>query len=294
MPLLQVAGAAFLWGLIGIFVKAFTALGLTAPQISALRAVSAFTFMLLWALFQKPSIFTLRLKHLWLFFGTGILSFTMMNIFYFSAIGASGLTVAAVLLYTSPVFITLLSAAFFGEKISALKGAALILAVLGCALVSGWGAGVKASGMGLFYGLMAGFSYGLYSIFGRAALNKGYRPEALTLYTFAFAALGALPLLATEGGAMFASRPIIWGLAALFGLLCTVFPFFLYSKGLQRLSNTKAGVTACLEPVVAANIGFAFYGETLSPLRLLGMAGVIGAVVMLNLPQKNQARSLQG
>lgn len=294
MPLLQVAGAAFLWGLIGIFVKAFTALGLTAPQISALRGLSAFVFMLLWALLRKPSIFTLRLKDLWLFFGTGVLSFTMMNIFYFSAIEASGLTVAAVLLYTSPVFITLLSAVFFGEKINALKGAALILAVLGCALVSGWGAGAQAGGRGLFYGLMAGFSYGLYSIFGRAALNKGYLPETLTLYTFAFAALGALPLWARQGGAMFSNAPFLWVLAALLGLCCTVLPFFLYSKGLQGLSNTTAGVTACLEPVVAATIGLIFYGESLGPLRLLGMAGVISAVVLLNLPQKTQSRSPQG
>lgn len=66
-------------------------------------------------------------RHWYYFFGSGVCSLVFFNWCYFSAISTSSMSVAAVLLYTSPVFVTLLSALFFRERITSHKVAALAL-----------------------------------------------------------------------------------------------------------------------------------------------------------------------
>jgi drug/metabolite transporter (DMT)-like permease len=97
------------------------------------------------------------------------------------------LSTAAILLYTSPVWIMLMSVMFFHEKLDRRKMIALALAFMGCILVSGIsGGGVTA--IGFLVGLGSGIGYGLYSILGTIALRK-YSPYTVTTYTFTFAAI---------------------------------------------------------------------------------------------------------
>lgn len=56
---------------------------------------------------------------------------------YFHTIQASSMAVAAVLLYTSPAFVILLSALCFHEKITLQKLGALVVTFAGCVLVTG-------------------------------------------------------------------------------------------------------------------------------------------------------------
>ena len=70
----------------------------------------------------------------------------------------------------------------------------LMLAITGCALSSGLAGGMALSPMTLLFGLGSGFGYGLYSIFSRFALQKGYHPITITAYIFLFGALGGIPL----------------------------------------------------------------------------------------------------
>ena len=99
------------------------------------------------------------------------------------------LSAAAILLYTSPIWVTLLSALLFYEKLTAAKLAALCMAFGGCVLVSGLGGGGLTL-RGLLLGLGAGLGYGLYSILGSIALRR-YSAFTVTALTFLIAALGA-------------------------------------------------------------------------------------------------------
>ena len=78
-----------------------------------------------------------------------------------------------------------MSCILFREKLTGKKVLCLVLAVGGCALVSGLASGSvgEISTGGILIGLASGFTYALYSIFSTYALKK-YQPLTVTFYTF--------------------------------------------------------------------------------------------------------------
>ena len=107
----------------------------------------------------------------------------------------TSLSAAAVLLYTAPMIVVLLSAVLFGEKLTRWKLAAMVLAFAGCVMTTGVFRENGALDPGaIITGLGAGLGYALYSIFGRYALNRGYAPFTITAYTFLAAAVVLIPL----------------------------------------------------------------------------------------------------
>ena len=199
------------------------------------------------------------------------------------SIGENSLAVAAILLYTSPVFVMLLSMLFFKEKISAKKTAALICALCGCALVS-FGGEVKISFAGLLLGVGSGLGYALYSIFGTVALNRGYSTFTITFYTFLFASVAALSCADFSLTLpLFVSNVMNVAIIALFSVWVTVLPYLLYTRGMEYNNATVASIVSTVEPVVAALFGFFAFGENPGASGAAGMALVILSIVILNI-----------
>lgn len=192
----------------------------------------------------------IRLRDLWYFIGTGIISLALFNWCYFTTIELSQASIAVVLLYTSPIFIMVLSAIFFRERINRRKVMALVMTFLGCVLVAGLlGGTYTLTPKVLLLGLGSGLFYGLYSIFGSVALRR-YDTLTVTAYTFLFASLGTLPMCGV--GSMvekLAAQPvgILWYLGI--SVLCTVAPYLLYTWGLSRMSNGQAAILATIGTV---------------------------------------------
>lgn len=130
----------------------------------------------IYLLLRHRELLAVRWKDLWCFAGTGIGSLLLLNWTYYSAMEHASLAVAGVLLYTAPAFVMLLSALLFRERVTGRKLLALFLAFFGCALVAGIGSDSHVSLLGLLFGLGAGVSYALYSIFGRYAVARGSAP----------------------------------------------------------------------------------------------------------------------
>lgn len=165
--------AGILWGSMGIFVRKFKECGLGSLDIVAIRAITTMCILFLFLLFYNRSLLRIKLRNLWCFLGTGLLSIVFFNYCYFRAITMTSLSVAAVLLYTAPAFVMVLSYLLFHEKFTVRKSIALVLTFVGCVFVTGIiGSSQALSGKGILIGIGAGFGYALYSIFGRFALKK--------------------------------------------------------------------------------------------------------------------------
>ncbi|MFA6949035.1 MAG: DMT family transporter, partial [Eubacteriales bacterium] len=217
-----------MWGSIGTFVTTLSALGFSSVQLVSVRILLTLVILFLYILFTDRKKFRIDPRDIWMFLGSGILSFVCFNLCYFTSIKLTGLCTAAILLYTSPVFVAIMSRIFFHEKLSANKLAALPMALLGCALVSGITSGGSFNTIGVLCGLACGFGYALYSIFGRVALKK-YNSVTVTFYTFLCAMLGILPFShITEIPALIkapATALLLVGLAVVTNLL----PYSLYT-----------------------------------------------------------------
>lgn len=283
---LMLIGAGCLWGMIGLFSRRLTAAGFDAVQITALRSLvtAAALFGLLFWKDRKSC--RIHWKDLWMFLGTGICSIAGFNIFYFVTITVTTLSVAAILLYTAPFFVLMLSAVCFQERITAQKVKGLVLALVGCVCTTGIFSGsVHVTAMGVLTGVASGFCYALYSIFGKFALKK-YTSETVTLYTFLMASAAMLPLSRPVSMFALAARPSLAGNIVLLGLVCTLLPFLLYTKGLSRVDSGKASILAFAEPLTATLMGMAAFGEMPDGFGWLGVILLFGALVLLQMPQK--------
>ncbi len=275
--------AAALWGGIGLFVRLLEKTGLDAMQIVAVRSFWAAAVMTAVLAVRDRTKLRIRLRDCWMFFGTGILSLALFNYCYFTAMRLTSLSVAAVLLYTAPVFVVLLSAVFFRERLTGRKLLALAMTVGGCVLVTGvLRAGSAAiRPFGILMGIGSGVGYALYSIFSRVALRR-YSSETVTVYTFLFAAAGTLPFarLDTAATALFRWDTTLGGIGI--GVICCVLPYLLYTRGLTVIENGRASMIASLEPVVATLISVLVFGEPLGWMQLTGMLLIAAAILLLN------------
>lgn len=286
LPIAAILLSGVLWGAIGLFVRPLSQDGYSSMQLVALRALITAGVLFIFLLLSNRRRLRVRLRHLWCFLGTGLCSIVFFNFCYFNAIETATMSVASVLLYTAPCFVMLLSLLLFRERVTPRKVAALLLSLLGLCLVTGLigGGAQRVSLQGILYGLGAGLGYALYSIFGRFALQRGYHPLTVTFYTFVCAAIGALALCGPAGlAATFVQHPQHLGLLLLFGVVTSVLPYAAYTWGLTGVESSKASIMASVEPVVATLLGTLCFHEKLSAAGLLGVAMVLGAVLLLNL-----------
>ena len=280
--------AAIFWGSMGIFVRSLSAYGLSSIQIASVRLTVSALLMALILLYKEPSGFRISRRDVPLFLALGLISVLFFTVCYFAAIELMTLSAAAILLYTSPIWVMLMSLIVFKEKFSTKKLAALILAFLGCVLVSGIGSG-GITPLGVLVGLGAGIGYGLYSILSSIALRR-YSPLTVTAYTFIIAAGGSW-FICTPADMIshFAAAGSIWTLTLLVfatGLITAVVPFMCYNLGLKTVEASRAAIFATIEPVVASALGVIVFHETLTVSALLGIILVLSGVILLSVNVK--------
>jgi drug/metabolite transporter (DMT)-like permease len=282
LPVISILAAGCLWGLMGIFSREMTAIGFDSPGALIIRCSVACIAFGLTMLAKDRRLFLIRPRHVWLFAGAGLCSLLFFTYSYFQCISMTSLSTAAILLYTAPSMVMVMSLIIFHERLTAFKAAALAMAFAGCWLVSGGGGAVTA--LGVMYGLCAGFGYALYSIFARLLLNRGYDSLTINLYAMLFATAGACVLWGGVGPITLMASSIsglLWGLGS--GLVSCYLPYRLYTFGMTKVETGTASTLASTEPVMATLMGVLVYKEGLSLMLVLGVLLVIGAIVVLNL-----------
>lgn len=293
--ILYVLAAGIMWGCMGLLVRPLNNVGLVSMDIVAIRAFVTFVMTLI----TLPMLSRLnhstakkdikiRLRDIPIFTGTGIVSVVFFNFCYFNTIIYTSLSVAAIMLYTAPVFVMLISAVVFKDRINSRKIVALVLAFAGCGVVTGAITGsMSISVKGLLFGLGAGIGYALYSIFGKLATDRGYNSVTVTLYTFLWAGIGVIPFVKFDSLiSAFAGNGKLAVYAFVLIIITTFLPYIFYTGGLSGLEPGKAAIVACIEPVTATFVGWFAYGEKPSATTYLGVAMVIAAIIVINAKSK--------
>lgn len=270
-----------LWGLIGLFNRNLTAGGFSSFSIVLVRNLGSLIVLGVVFLIFDRSIFRIKLKHLPYFLGTGVISILLFTLCYFTCQQVCSLATAAILLYTAPTFVVILSAILWKDKITKRKILALVITFLGCTFVTGvWSGNLTVTLTGFLLGLGSGFFYGLYSIFARYALEH-YKPLTVTFYTFVFAGLSSLFVMRPDELVLGFSSPTMLFLILGLIIVSTVLPYIFYTKGLAAVDSGKASILASIEPVVAAVVGIAAFGEPMSIMVLLGLVCILISVYIL-------------
>lgn len=281
--------AGTLWGIISVFVNQLKDIGFNSMQVVSIRVFFSALILVLYLLIKDINQLKIHLKDIPLFIGTGVGSIIFFNYCYFQAIELiGGASIPALLLYTAPIFVMVLSLILFKEKITKKKLVSLIMTFLGLALVTGAFSNTnKISAIALLFGLGSGLGYALYSIFGKFLVDK-YSAITITTYTFVVATVFSIPFSGIVQKAELIVSPKGIILALSLALISTVLPFLLYTKGLSGMEAGKASILATVEPFVATIIGVTFFKETMTASKIIGMLMVLLAIVILNVNFKSK------
>jgi drug/metabolite transporter, DME family len=295
---LYIACAAFLWGIAATLGRAvFTGRlplgGQTLRPIDPLilsQSRTTFSFLvLLFALVLLRGWKQLRIPtgDLGRMFALGIFGVAASNYLYYLAIQRTNVATAIIVQYTAPVWVLLYTVARGLQKPTLQRIAAVGLAVAGIVLVIGivGAGGFRLDTLGVIAALLAAFSFAFYNVGGHKILAR-YDRWTVLLYTIFSASLFWIMvnppwkiIAAHYSGGQ-------WLFLLVFSLISVLGPFSFYFAGLQHLEPTRAIVVSCLEPVFSIVIAALALGEVMRPMQTLGIALVLVAIVVVQLPDR--------
>lgn len=255
-----ILSAAFLWSLAGVFIKFLDVPSLTIVFYRSLFACLALTPFLR----QSPRRFN----------GAVLVSMLAYTAAISAFVSANKLTSAAnaiVLQYTAPIFVFLFSRLALGEPISRLDGITLAAGMAGVAVISLDSAG-EPEMAGVALALLSGALFAGYMLNLRR--TREIEPLYLTWINNGFCSLALLFVVHSQ----LAITPGEVMILAVMGAVQLGLPYFLFSKGLERISLQEASLIALVEPVLNPVWVAVLVGEIPSVATLGGSALIVAGL----------------
>lgn len=269
----------------GIFAKLLYAAAWDWESVLVVRAVLAVPVLWVWALWQVGAA---RLLHpprsaVLGAAAAGVLCYYFGTLLDFHALTLIDASIERVLLFAYPSFVVVLYAVLYRERPSASVLVALALTYVGIVMVvSGFDLAVLTGnlhGAGLVLGCAATFSI-YYLASDRWTRSIG--SIAFTVYALTAATACLLVHYAVRGAP--ASVPwtpetTLWmgGLV----IVGTVLPMLSMAEGVRRLGAQRAAVVSTVGPPTTILLGAWLLNERLSATQWLGVALIVGGIIVL-------------
>lgn len=217
----------------------------------------------------------------------GIFGVAASNYAYYLAIQRTNVATAIIVQYTAPVWVLIYMVARRLQRATLPRVAAVALALTGTALVTGLfgSGGLRLDAIGIAAALCAAFSFAFYNIGGHSMLAR-YDHWMVLLYTTLTASLFWIVIdppwkivAAHYSGEQ-------WLFLFGFSMISVLAAFAFYFAGLRHLEPTRAIIASCLEPVFSIVLAAIALGEVLRGLQGLGIVLVLGAIVVVQIPDR--------
>ncbi|MCL2050397.1 MAG: DMT family transporter [Lachnospiraceae bacterium] len=275
--------AMLIFGSVGLFIRYIP---LPSAQIALGRGIIGCFFLLAMMIFLRQKISLKRIRsEIWILLFSGA-AIGINWIFLFQSYRYTTIANATICYYFAPVIVVFLSPFILKEKLSLVKAACILAAVLGILLITGVG-GREGQGHGHGENDLIGIAYGL----GAAAfyatvilLNKFFRKVTdleRTVIQVGFAALSLLPYvlmtMPREREAITITGVIL--LLAV-GIVHTGFAYYLYFSGLHVLKGQTAALLSYIDPLTAILLSALILHEKMVTLQVLGGIMILGGAVV--------------
>jgi drug/metabolite transporter (DMT)-like permease len=293
----MVLTATALWGINGSMAKGALSSGLTSLRLTEVRSTGAALILVAALALTRPLSLRVTRKELPFLLLFGVVGLAFVQLFYFAAIHRLDIGVALLIQYVAPVLIALYARLVLKEHVRRRVWAALILSLGGLSLVVDIWSGIALDGVGVVAALASAVTFSLYILLAEEAVTRR-DPVSLLALGFTCAAIfwaivqpwWSFPTEHLDDrihmeGALFSSTLPVWALLLGVVLVGTIVPFLLLVGSLRHIPATRAGVTAMFEPVAGALVAYAWLGEELSSVQLLG-----GAIVLVGILLAQSAR----
>ena len=290
---------AFLWG--ASFAAAKVGMNELSPiNLVVLRFVIAATVFAAILVFRRERSMIER-ADVWRFVVLGFMMVTSYFYIQYTALTFTTTVNAALIVATIPVWTAIFGAALGWERVSPAGAAGIAVALGGVTLIISGGRGgadllSSATLPGDLLILVNALTWAGITLYGKEIMQK-YPPfltmawthifGTLLLVPFAFVAtpLAPVPLAGQIGG-------ITWPTvaSALFlALLCSVYAYYVWYLGVERLGAVQTASFSYFNPLFAAIVGVLFMGETLSAYVAAGGLIVLAGVYVTNRAARRSA-----
>lgn len=213
----------------------------------------------------------------WIFL-TGILQMGLNNIAAQTSMLTLGAGMVSVLNYSMPIFAAVMAHFLLGERLTWRKGAGIVLAIAGMAVLMDVHAGGDVTAICI--GLLSAVFWGLASIFVKLKLSD-VNPISLTTWQMVCASLSLLAYTA-----IVPQGEVIWNTESVLcliynGVLASALAFFLWSWILQHIEVSKASVAVLAVPVVGVVGGILCLGEPMTRHIFFGMLMIMAGIYIV-------------
>lgn len=165
---------------------------------------------------------------------------------------------------------------------------ATAIALAGVILVSGvTGGAVALTPGGLLASAGAGMSYALYTVCGKALIERGWDSTRVMGTVFGVAAIASAPVLLLAGSAWLLT-PNGLALALWLGVVTTTIAYLLFGWGLARLSAVTVSTLTLAEPLAATLLGLFVLHEQLTPVSAVGLALIAVGLAVVSAPSRRR------
>jgi DME family drug/metabolite transporter len=204
---------------------------------------------------------------------------------YLAAVERIGVTATTLIaLCVPPALVALVSALFLGERLSGRGAVALAGALLGTVLLIGSPTVEGVTGGAMLAGVL--LALGCATGVATHALGSRFiagRHDALVPPTVSFLVGAALFAPLAIGRGFSVEQPLTgWLMVLYLGVVPSALAYAMYQRGLRHLPASTATILTLAEPLTAALLAWALFGERLGPVGLAGGALLLGSIVLLS------------
>jgi len=270
---------AITYGLNPLFALPLYAEGMDAASVLFYRYLIAIALMT--AIMARHGGFRLHWREIPAALTAGIL-FALSSLTLFGSYNYMDVGIASTILFVYPVFVALIMAGLFHERISAVTMICMALALGGIAMLcdSGDGRGLNVIGIALI--MASAISYAIYMV----AVNKSRLSQLSTMKLAFYSLLFGIIVFIIQLKGLTALKPLpptvsAWGNLIGISVFPTVVSLITMTIAIHCIGSVPVSILGALEPVTALVVGTLVFGEQLTPMSLTGVALVIAAVTML-------------
>lgn len=281
LPYAWVLLAAVLWGTTGT-AQSFIEGSAHPLTIGAFRlAIGGFSLLVFVLLTKKLKFSIVPWRPVLL----SALSMAIFQPLFFSSVQLTGIAIGTVAaIGSAPVFAGIIEWTVLKKKPEKVWVAATIFAILGCVLLFADKGAADVDPAGVVMALGAGLAFAIYAIASKYVLAEMEAIPAVAVI-FSLSAVCLLPFLFFFDLSYIA---LPQNIAVIFylGLAATSLSYILFSSGLKRISSSSAVTLSLAEPLTASILGVFVVGEILSGISWIGVALLLGGIVVLTFGKK--------
>lgn len=291
--------ATLFWGFMGISNRYLNEVNFQPIDIAFTRSIIGAILTTIFLLITNRSAFKVTFKGFMFCALYGIINYSIGISLYSLSVERIPIGVATVLMFSNPIWVTLLNYIFFKEKISFKKMMVILTCIFGCMCIidifsTG---GQNLDLIGITAGVLDGVTFALQIVMPRF-VEKTISKDSILLYGFWSSAIclilfADIPRLAS--GIINSPNPLFYfGNVLSIGVLSTFVANTFYVNSTKYIGTSLPSMMVALEPTFATVLAFFIFGESMKPIQILGTLIVIGSVMALELNFEKIMNRLKG